>query len=102
MRVLHLPVDVGSRTSHTVRGLGQKGVDAFGLVLKGFDVQYGYEYRESESLKKSRQRQKWFYEAGFFCVADYYWGALSRQGRWLECGVNCRRTVDCLVRLFCT
>jgi hypothetical protein len=32
MRVLHLPVNNGSRTSHTVRALRQQGVDVFGLV----------------------------------------------------------------------
>lgn len=32
IRVLHLPVNNGSRTSHTVRALRQIGVDAFGLV----------------------------------------------------------------------
>lgn len=32
MRVLHLPVNNGSRASHTVRVLRQIGVDAFGLI----------------------------------------------------------------------
>ena len=32
MRILHLPVNNGSRTSHTVRALRQQGADAFGLV----------------------------------------------------------------------
>lgn len=32
MRILHLPVNNGSRTSHTVRALRQQGVDAVGLV----------------------------------------------------------------------
>lgn len=33
MRVLHLPVNWASRSSHTVRGLRQKGIDARGIVL---------------------------------------------------------------------
>jgi glycosyltransferase involved in cell wall biosynthesis len=39
MRVLHLPTNVGSRNSHTVRALQAQGVDAVGLVRKRHAVQ---------------------------------------------------------------
>jgi len=39
MRVLHLPVNNGSRTSHTVRALRQRDVNAVGLVRTRADVQ---------------------------------------------------------------
>jgi hypothetical protein len=39
MRVLHLPVNNGSRTSHTVRALRQKGVEAMGLVRTSASIQ---------------------------------------------------------------
>jgi hypothetical protein len=39
MRVLHLPVNNGSRTSHTVRALRAAGIDARGLVRAGAAVQ---------------------------------------------------------------
>lgn len=39
MRVLHLPVNNGSRTSHTVRALRQQGVEAVGLVRANASIQ---------------------------------------------------------------
>jgi hypothetical protein len=39
MRVLHLPTNVGSRNSHTVRALRSLGVDALGLVRRNLAVQ---------------------------------------------------------------
>jgi glycosyltransferase involved in cell wall biosynthesis len=39
MKVLHCPVNVGSRTSHTVRALREKGIDAVGLIYSNFTEQ---------------------------------------------------------------
>lgn len=43
MKILHLPVNVASIPSHTVRGLREKGIDAYGLV-------FGSKFCSSEGL----------------------------------------------------
>jgi hypothetical protein len=87
MRVLHLPVNIASFASHTVRGLRQIGVDARGLVFVNAPVQ------SEEALQvivlASRLRKhyvmgqgiRWLYQylkwAAWADVIHWYFGALA-------------------------
>jgi hypothetical protein len=87
MRVLHLPVNIASFASHTVRGLRQIGVDARGLVFVNTPVQ------SQEALQvivlASRLRKhyvmgqgiRWLYHylkwVAWADVIHWYFGALA-------------------------
>jgi hypothetical protein len=87
MRVLHLPVNIASIASHTVRGLRQIGLDARGLVFVNTPVQ------SEEALQvivlASRLRKhyfmgqgiRWLYQylkrAAWADVIHWYFGALA-------------------------
>lgn len=81
MRVLHLPVNIASIASHTVRGLRQIGVDARGLVFINAPVQ------SEEALQvivfASRLRKHYMMTQGIRWLHQYLkWAAWADMIHW--------------------
>jgi glycosyltransferase involved in cell wall biosynthesis len=76
MKVLHLPTNVASIPSHTVRGLREIGVDARGLVFENTMVQSGdgLKILNSKGMKRcSISRVRMLFVSLYYFVKEVVW-----------------------------